>query len=60
MTIEQMLRELVEAGTALRSTAIVDDDFPAMVHRFDSLLEAARRILQSVDSPRGYFQDQHA
>lgn len=43
--IEQ-LRRLVQAGIAMRETAIVDDDFPRMLHRFDSELHAAKELLK--------------
>ena len=38
----QAMRELYLAGKALRETAPVDDDFPEMMHNFDSALRAAQ------------------
>jgi hypothetical protein len=40
------LRRLVRAGIAMRETAVIDDDFPEMMHRFDSELRAAEQLLK--------------
>lgn len=48
--IEQ-LRRLVHAGIAMRKTAIVDDDFPLMLSRFDSELHAAEQLLKECPQP---------
>jgi|TARA_R110000782_G_C14819221_1_gene413847 NTP pyrophosphatase (non-canonical NTP hydrolase) len=41
------LREVYRAGTALRQTAPVDDDFPRMMHSFDCALMAASKVTTS-------------
>lgn len=48
MTYEciEQLRRLVRAGKTLRQTAIVDDDFPKVLHGFDSELHAAEQLLK--------------
>lgn len=38
----RILRKLYEDGLRLRQTAPVDDDFPEMMHNFDSTLRAAK------------------
>lgn len=43
--IEQ-LRRLVQAGIAMRETAVVDDDFPRMLDRFDSELRSAEALVR--------------
>ena len=40
------LREVYQAGVQLRNTAPVDDDFPELMHRFDSALKAASNAKQ--------------
>jgi hypothetical protein len=42
-----MLERLVKAGENLRATAVVDNDFPEMMHNFDSALRAARAAIDS-------------
>ena len=38
----KILRQLYTDGLRLRMTAPVDDDFPEMMHNFDSTLRAAK------------------
>lgn len=46
----QVLRDLHNAAQALRMTAPVDDDFPAMMHNFDAEVKAAGEYLESRDN----------
>lgn len=47
--MEKTLRDLVRAADALRNTAVVDDEFPRMMHIFDSALRAASEFLSKRD-----------
>lgn len=42
------MRDLIEAANAMRTTAIVDDDFPAVLHKFDSLLRYYDRNIPTI------------
>lgn len=44
------MRDLHNAAQALRMTAPVDDDFPAMMHNFDAEVKAAGEYLESLDN----------
>lgn len=46
-TSYEMLRVLTDAAEEFRGTAIVDDAFPAMRDRFDTLLAEARELIKS-------------
>lgn len=42
----ERMRGVVEAGRKLRMTAPVDDDFPEIMHNFDSELRKASKALE--------------
>lgn len=44
MTELEALRDVYRTGMALRQTAPVDDDFPELMHNFDSALMAAGKV----------------
>ena len=43
----KQLKALVKAAKRMRSTAIVDDDFPAVLDKFDGQLALAELLLKA-------------